>query len=341
MTSAGSGSAAAAGLAPRRPPGSVGPSRCRCASCPRRWGSLGVTYLVARARTRSPTPTLYRPPSGLALAALRQTLESASGPPASLIGSADHAETPLGARCADALAGRPGRVPRSPPDDHSRARTVLPTSPRRWWRCSSASRRDGRSGRRLRDPGGPGPLHLPERGLSGNSGRTWSWPTGRAALRDSPGMRALGRFAGQGLQLINVLRDLPRDLRIGGAICRARAARALGLAPADLLDPGAMPRARPPRRPDPGRARASRRRTRTRSPCPAARHGFAWPAPGHSSSASAPSPGSGAREPPRSRRHGEGAAGRGPPDPRPLRGAGVVRPRSGAWTRRLAADAGG
>jgi farnesyl-diphosphate farnesyltransferase len=67
----------------------------------------------------------------------------------------------------------------------------------------------------------------------------------RCAAWDVPAMRARGMRFGQGLQLVNVLRDLPRDLRLGRCyLPRAELAR-LGLAPADLLDPGAMPRVRP------------------------------------------------------------------------------------------------
>jgi farnesyl-diphosphate farnesyltransferase len=50
---------------------------------------------------------------------------------------------------------------------------------------------------------------------------------------------------GKGLQLINILRDVGADLRHGRCyVPSARLAEA-GLAPGDLLDPGAMPRFRP------------------------------------------------------------------------------------------------
>jgi farnesyl-diphosphate farnesyltransferase len=58
-------------------------------------------------------------------------------------------------------------------------------------------------------------------------------------------MRAEGARFGQGLQMVNVLRDLPRDLRLGRSyLPRVELAR-LGLEPADLLDPAVMPRVRP------------------------------------------------------------------------------------------------
>ena len=92
--SAGSGSAAAAGLLRDVLPG-VSRSFALRAVLPAALGvPLGVTYLVARAAdTIADTHALPATERLSALAALRQTLESER--PASLIGSADHAETPL------------------------------------------------------------------------------------------------------------------------------------------------------------------------------------------------------------------------------------------------------
>jgi farnesyl-diphosphate farnesyltransferase len=67
----------------------------------------------------------------------------------------------------------------------------------------------------------------------------------RCARWDLPAMRARGARFGQGLQLVNVLRDLPRDLRIGRCYLPRTELAALGLAPEDLLSPAALPRARP------------------------------------------------------------------------------------------------
>jgi farnesyl-diphosphate farnesyltransferase len=68
----------------------------------------------------------------------------------------------------------------------------------------------------------------------------------RCARRwDTAAMRTRGVRFGQGLQLVNVLRDLPRDLRIGRCYLPRVELAALGLAPEDLLDPGALPRLRP------------------------------------------------------------------------------------------------
>jgi farnesyl-diphosphate farnesyltransferase len=67
----------------------------------------------------------------------------------------------------------------------------------------------------------------------------------RCAGWDRSSMRARGARFGQGLQLVNVLRDLPRDLRIGRCYLPRVELAALGLAPPDLLNPAALPRVRP------------------------------------------------------------------------------------------------
>lgn len=58
-------------------------------------------------------------------------------------------------------------------------------------------------------------------------------------------MRSRGVRFGQALQLVNVLRDLPRDLRIGRCYLPRVDLVALGLAPGDLLAPGTVARVRP------------------------------------------------------------------------------------------------
>jgi farnesyl-diphosphate farnesyltransferase len=67
----------------------------------------------------------------------------------------------------------------------------------------------------------------------------------RCAAWDAGRMRARGVRFGQGLQLTNVLRDLPRDLRLGRCYLPRTELAALGLAPADLLEPAAAGRLRP------------------------------------------------------------------------------------------------
>lgn len=62
---------------------------------------------------------------------------------------------------------------------------------------------------------------------------------------DAAAMAARGARFGKGLQMTNVLRDLPRDLRIGRCYLPREDLRRLALAPQDLLDPGCLPKVRP------------------------------------------------------------------------------------------------
>jgi farnesyl-diphosphate farnesyltransferase len=62
---------------------------------------------------------------------------------------------------------------------------------------------------------------------------------------DLPAMRELGVRFGKALQLTNVLRDVPRDLRHGRCYLPRQELAALGLSPRDLLDAGAAAVARP------------------------------------------------------------------------------------------------
>lgn len=58
-------------------------------------------------------------------------------------------------------------------------------------------------------------------------------------------MKRRGVRFGKGLQMTNVLRDLSRDLRIGRCYLPQEDLETLGLTPADLLDPQAIPRLKP------------------------------------------------------------------------------------------------
>ena len=66
----------------------------------------------------------------------------------------------------------------------------------------------------------------------------------RLARWDAQHMSALGVRFGKALQLTNVLRDVPRDLRIGRCYLPERDLARAGLAPSDLLDPASGVRAR-------------------------------------------------------------------------------------------------
>jgi farnesyl-diphosphate farnesyltransferase len=84
--------------------------------------------------------------------------------------------------------------------------------------------------------------------VGGCVGEFWSgcsWPIARACHWDLPRMRALGIRLGKGLQLTNVLRDVPRDLRQGRCYLPRQDLARWGLEPRDLLDPGRAAAARP------------------------------------------------------------------------------------------------
>jgi farnesyl-diphosphate farnesyltransferase len=65
-----------------------------------------------------------------------------------------------------------------------------------------------------------------------------------AALDDAL-LLANGVRFGKGLQLVNILRDVPADLRRGCCYLPSQSLASLSLAPADLLDPALEPRLRP------------------------------------------------------------------------------------------------
>ena len=67
----------------------------------------------------------------------------------------------------------------------------------------------------------------------------------RLARWDLPRRSAQGVRFGKALQMTNVLRDAPCDLRAGRCYLPARELAALGLRPVDLLDPAMTKRARP------------------------------------------------------------------------------------------------
>jgi len=62
---------------------------------------------------------------------------------------------------------------------------------------------------------------------------------------DEESFLAGGVRFGKGLQLVNILRDLPRDLRQGRCYLPGERLWAVGLAPSDLLDPANVRKLRP------------------------------------------------------------------------------------------------
>ena len=209
---------------------------------------LGVTYLVARAAdtiadTRALPPAARR----AALGALRAALQDGGAAPPRLSEPGGDgqtaAERTLLARLPDILAAYRALAP----GDRDAARLVLLTLTQAMVDALECF-----------PPEATGQLGALETRAdldrytymnAGCVGEFWTDMVvahrPRCAAWDRAGMRAEGARFGQGLQLVNVLRDLPRDLRLGRCyLPRVELAR-LGLAPGDLLAPAAGPRARP------------------------------------------------------------------------------------------------
>lgn len=100
---------------------------------------------------------------------------------------------------------------------------------------------------------GPRPIAFPDAaaleaytyGIAGCVGVFWTRLVARHVFgsrgRPTPAdLEARGARFGCGLQLVNVLRDLPRDLRRGRCYLPEVELLAVGLAPGDLLDPAAV-----------------------------------------------------------------------------------------------------
>ncbi len=85
--------------------------------------------------------------------------------------------------------------------------------------------------------------------VAGCVGEFWTRITRRHCFPevrlDDASFLADGIRLGRGLQLVNILRDMPRDLQAGRCYLPAPALAALGLSPAALLDPANEERVRP------------------------------------------------------------------------------------------------
>jgi farnesyl-diphosphate farnesyltransferase len=205
---------------------------------------LGVTYLVARAAdTIADTHVLPAAERLAMLHALRAALDAGSAARLALPSAGDGAEQALLGRLPDVLTAYRALDA----GDRTRARAVLLTLTQAMVEALEHFPPES--------AGHVGALETRadlDRYTYLNAGCVGEFWTDmvvahrpRCAAWDGPAMRAQGTRFGQGLQLVNVLRDLPRDLRLGRCyLPRVELAR-LGLAPADLLDPGAMPRVRP------------------------------------------------------------------------------------------------
>jgi farnesyl-diphosphate farnesyltransferase len=207
-----------------------------------------VTYLVARAADTIADTRALAPDSRLAtLRALRGALdEGGAARPAlgdSAPGGHTAAERTLLARLPEVLDAYRGLAP----DDRQRARAVLLTLTQAM--VEALERFPPEMAARVGALDTRADLDRYVHMNAGCVGEFWTdmLAAHRPRCRgwDLAAMRAAGARFGQGLQLVNVLRDLPRDLRIGRCYVPRAELAPLGLAPEDLLTPAALPRVRP------------------------------------------------------------------------------------------------
>jgi farnesyl-diphosphate farnesyltransferase len=209
---------------------------------------IGLAYLLARtADTIADTDLVSVEERLAALQKLRQRIRGESGAALNFGELARHqgssAERVLLERSEESLAA----LQALPPDDAQHIRTVLET-------ITSGQELDLR---RFAGASADNVLALQTDAdlddytyrVAGCVGEFWTrmcrahlFP--RAKLDDTQLLTDGVRF-GKGLQLVNILRDLPADLRQGRCYLPAERLAVAGLRPADLLDPSNEPKLRP------------------------------------------------------------------------------------------------
>lgn len=201
---------------------------------------MGLAYLLARATDTVADTGLLAVEARLdALAALRARILGTRAEPLALDGLAREQGLPAERHLLDRIEEVLAALSALHPEDQARVRAVLAT-------ITSGQELD------LRRFGGAGPgqlialrteseLHDYTYRVAGCVGEFWTqmcrahlFP--EAELDDAWLLRQGVRF-GQGLQLVNILRDLPSDLRQGRCYVPAELLAAHHLQPADLLDP--------------------------------------------------------------------------------------------------------
>ena len=207
---------------------------------------FGVTYLVARAADTIADTRALPPSTRLAaLHALRESLGARTAPTLgeSTAGGHTPAERTLLARLPDALAAYRALEP----GDRARARALLLTLTQAM--VEALERFPPEMADRVGAFDTRADLDRYTHLNAGCVGEFWTEMVvahrPQCAAWDLPAMRLRGARFGQGLQLVNVLRDLPRDLRIGRCYLPASELAVLGLVPQDLLNVASLPRVRP------------------------------------------------------------------------------------------------
>ena len=210
-------------------------------------GPIGLAYLLARAAdTIADSRLLDRRDRLRQLEALRDALATAGIAPR-LTGLAaaqdDPAERRLLERLPECFAALDGLAP----TDAARVRRVLATITEGM--LFDLTHFPGEDGGGLRALESLDDLDRYTYLVAGSVGEFWTEihvaHRRRLARWDLPLMKTWGARFGKALQMTNVLRDLPRDLRIGRCYLPRQELQALGLTPADLLDPRSATRVRP------------------------------------------------------------------------------------------------
>jgi farnesyl-diphosphate farnesyltransferase len=211
---------------------------------------LGIAYLLARAAdTIADTRLLPRPVRLLHLAALREELASPQpGRVEAIVAAARDTQTDLAERelverlgdCLDAYRGLPIH-------DRARVQRVLTTIVSGMvWDLETFPGEDAHGLAALESRA---ELDRYTYMVAGCVGEFWTEVhiahRPRLAHWDPAVMSPLGVRFGKGLQLTNVLRDIPRDLRSGRCYLPRHDLALLGLEPRDLLDPATGPALRP------------------------------------------------------------------------------------------------
>ena len=211
---------------------------------------LGLAYLLARAAdTIADTRLLPRADRLAHLASFRAELDGPGAGrleaiiAATLESQTDVAERTLLERLPDCFAA----YQRLPTHDHARARRVLSTIVEGMtWDLTTFPGEDAGGLAALESRA---ELDRYTYMVAGCVGEFWTEVhvahRPRLARWDLAKMAPLGVRFGKGLQLTNVLRDVPRDLRHGRCYLPREELRHLGLEPSDLLDPAAGATAHP------------------------------------------------------------------------------------------------
>ena len=209
---------------------------------------IGLAYLLARATDTIADTGLVPVEQRLAaLAALRERILGLHGRPLNLGELARRQGSPAEGRLLDQTEASLALLDALTPADRQRVRQVLET-------ITSGQELDlrrfsGASAQRIVCLRADEELEDYTYRVAGCVGEFWTRIC-RAhlfagATLDDSFLLANGVRFGKGLQLINILRDLPSDVRQGRCYLPAEMLAGCGLGPADLLEPANEPRLRP------------------------------------------------------------------------------------------------